>query len=279
MSDSPNDNPDIPTFAELAADPEIAALLDFEPVPRQIMRPDGWTPDRQREFIAYLAWFGLPKPASDAMGKNVSGVTALYKQKGADSFRASWDGAIALWQSRQPPDTGTAFLGRVPGMGLRLKENRPPPAIGPLDVRGQPALPGQVMNEYGEWEDEESYLARAEDARQSICSKLLNARRLYLRDISASPGKRAAFEILTELPVDWDKAARLQPQDFEPWTRTNQRQPDMILTAESGWSAGEIGYGPNRMAAARQAIDEYRASEGLPPVDWSESTESNDTGA
>ena len=33
MSDSRDD---VPSFAELAADPEIAALLDFDPVPRKI---------------------------------------------------------------------------------------------------------------------------------------------------------------------------------------------------------------------------------------------------
>jgi hypothetical protein len=44
----------------------------------------------------------------------------------------------------------------------------------------------------------------------------------------------------------------------------------MILTAESGWSWGEVGYGPDRMAELRQAIDEYRAEEGLEPVDWEE---------
>ena len=37
-------NDAIPSFDELAADPEIAALLDFEPVPRKIEMPGGWTP-------------------------------------------------------------------------------------------------------------------------------------------------------------------------------------------------------------------------------------------
>ena len=106
--------------------------------------------------------------------------------------------------------------------------------------------------------------------------KLLRIRRLYLQEISASPGKRAAFEILTELPIDWGLAALGQPQPDEPWSRANQRQPDMILTAESGWSFGEHGYGPDKKAELRQAIDAYRASEGLPPVDWSESTERSD---
>jgi len=257
MTDS---NDDIPTFEKLAADPEIAALLDFDPVPRQIARPNGWTPERQREFIAYLAWFGLPKLATDAMGKNVSGVTPLYRQKGADSFRASWDAAIALHASRQPPDNGEAFLGQVPGMGLRWAENRLPAGPGP-------AL-GQVLNEFGAYEDEESVRQRGEAARDSIAGKLLRIRRLYLQELSASPGKRAAFEILTDLPIDWDKAARLEPQDDEPYNIANQHEPDMILLAESGWSFGECGYGPDRKRALQEAIDEARAEQGLPPVEW-----------
>jgi hypothetical protein len=128
-------------------------------------------------------------------------------------------------------------------------------------------LPGQVTNEHGEWEDEGSMRARAEEAKDSIKEKLLRARRLFLAEISSSAGKRAAFEILTELPIDWEKAARLEPQPDEPWKSTNQRQRDMILTAESGWSFGQAGYGPDKMAELMQALNEYREEEGLPPVE------------
>jgi hypothetical protein len=89
-----------------------------------------------------------------------------------------------------------------------------------------------------------------------------------LQEISGCAGKRAAFEILTELPIDWDKAERCEPQEDEPWNPARARQPDMILTAESGWSFGECGYGPDRKAQARRAIDAHRAEEGLEPVEW-----------
>jgi hypothetical protein len=130
-------------------------------------------------------------------------------------------------------------------------------------------LPGQVRNEYGEWEDEASFVRRGEEAKDSICEKLLCCRRLFLAEISGSAGKRAAFEILTELPIDWDKAARLEPQPDEPWHRANQRQPDMILTAETGWSFGEFGYGPDRKAELMQALNEFLVEQGEEPVDWS----------
>ena len=163
---------------------------------------------------------------------------------------------------------------------MRRQEDRAGPGV-PADFtppaldsrRRKPAaadgpLPGQVLNEFGEWEDEESLHRRAEEAGDRIANRLVRIRRLYLQEISGSPGKRAAFEILTELPIDWEKAERGEPQPDEPYNRARQRQADMILTAESGWSFGELGYGPDKKAEIRKAIDEHRAEEGLPPVEW-----------
>jgi len=253
----------IPDFAALAADPEIAPLLDFEPVPRKIDVPGGWSPDKQREVIARLAVHGSPNRACDEMGMHRTGLTKLYKSPRAKSFRAAWESAVALAARRRAERAKAQFVrpGATPPT-VDWRRKHPVVQDGPL--------PGQVLNEYGEWEDEGSLMRRVEEAKDSIGAKLLNCRRLYLREISSSPGKRAAFEILTELPIDWDKAARLEPQPDEPWNRANMRQPDMVLTAESGWSAGELGYGPDKKAELRAEIDKYREEEGLPPVDWSE---------
>jgi hypothetical protein len=43
----------------------------------------------------------------------------------------------------------------------------------------------------------------------------------------------------------------------------------MILTAESGWSFGQGGYGPDKMKELMQALNEFLAEEGKEPVDWS----------
>src|SRR5204862_6367151 len=156
---------------------------------------------------------------------------------------------------------------RPPTIDYRFRD----PSPGPSPTKGEggeEGLPGQILNEYDEWEDEESFRQRGEEARDSIAGKLLRIRRMYLAEISACPGKRAAFESLTQLPIDWDIAARGEPQPDEPWRTTNQREPDMILTAESGWSFGDIGYGPDRKAEARKLIDEHLAAEGKPPLDW-----------
>ena len=253
-------HPEIPDFATLAADPEIAPLLNFTPVVRKVKRPDGWTEELQRELIARLAATGTLQQAVWQMGKHATGAEALYKTPSADSFRMSWDAAIIIGRRRNGLDAQPPFMGEVPGITRR----------GKLLASAAGPLPGQVMNERGEWEDEGSMLARAEEAKDSIKEKLLRARRLFLAEISGSAGKRAAFEILTELPIDWDKAKRLEPQPDEPWNRANQRQPDMIMTAENGWSAGEIGYGEDKKKALREAVDKYRAKKGMPEVHWNE---------
>jgi hypothetical protein len=263
---APESGSEIPTFAELEADPEIAALLDFEPVPRKSSPPNGWTPEAQRKFIAYFAFTGAQGKACGFIGKDRGGAKKLYDSPEGGSFRASWHAALDLYKRRWEEKYGD---GPPP-------ERTPPTVDGrwkATDRHSAPLPPeGQMLNELGEWEDEESVHRRAEEARDSVAGKLVRCRRLYLHEISGSPGKRAAFEILTELPVDWDRAERLEPQPFEPWTRVNQHQPDMVLTAESGWSFGDCGYGPDRMAQARRALDEHLAEEGLPPVDWSGET-------
>lgn len=259
---------DIPSFAQLAADPEIAPLLNFTPVPRQIKRPNGWTPELQRELIARIALTGTVQQAVWQMGKHATGAEYLYKNANAAAFRASWDAAIIIGRRRNGLDSRPPFAGDVPGITRRGK--------GALLASTSPPAPGMVRNEHDQWENQASLGRRAEDARDSISTKLQKCRRLYLQAISGSPGKRAAFEMLTELPIDWDKAERLEAQDDEPWRIPNLREPDMLLTAENGW-LGNMAHGPDKIAELRTAIDEWRKKEGLEPVNWSESTESSGT--
>ena len=253
-------------------DPEILKLLDFEPVPRRHKRGDGWTPALQRIFIAELARWGSVNAATEALGKNRYGVEKLYKAAGAASFRAAWDAAIALFEERAAERIARDH---APLAGVK------PPFVDRRRKAEMPAgpLPGQVLNERGEWEDDSSLKQRAEEAKDSISDKLLRCRRMYLAEISGSAGKRAAFEILTGFPIDWERAARLQPQDDEPWRKPRMRDPDMMLTAENGWFGG-LAHGEDKMAELRAAVDEERARQGKPPADWGESAESktNDGG-
>ena len=262
MNDSPDD---IPAFADLAADPEIAPLLNFVPVVRKIKRPDGWTPDLQRELIARIAAAGTVQAAVWQMGKHATGAEALYKTRGASTFRQSWDAAVIIGRRRNGLDSQPPFLGNVPGINRRAKLAASSALFGPL--------PGQILNERGEHEDEGSMRQRAEGARDNITRKLLGARRLYLQEISGSAGKRAAFEILTERPIDWDKAKRCEAQPDEPYRRITMRKPDMLLTAENGWLGEVTAIGPEKKAELRKAIDDYLAEKGLPPVEWDEPDE------
>lgn len=251
-----NDSPDqIPTFEELAADPEIAALLEFEPAPRQNKRKDGWTAPLQRQFVAWLAFTGSPNLAADIMGKSRYGVEKVYKAAGAEAFRAAWDGAVALFEERDAASATELAGVRPPMIDRRRKRSFQPAA-------------GQVRNERGEWEDEESFLARGQEAKDSIANKLRRARRLFLYDISDDPAKRAAFEILTKLPIDWDKAALCQPQADEPWRTPRMVQPEMLLTAEAGWVGDDLVHGPDKKAELLAEVNEWRAERGLPEVCW-----------
>ena len=254
---------DIPSFEELAADPEIAALLDFEPAPVR-RRVNGWDPDAQRALVALIAVTGSKGHAAAAIGRRAAGLERIFDRDGGAPFKSACDDAFALHRRRNGVRLAQEIAAAA-GRDSRRWES----ATAWAKAADEPS-PGEVLNDHGEYEDEDSYRRRGEDARDSIAGKLLRIRRLYLQEISACPGKRAAFEILTELPVDWELAEQLEPQPFEPWTRTNQHQPDMVLTADSGWGLLP-GYGPDKRAELRAAIDEYRASEGLEPVDWSES--------
>ncbi|WP_309660831.1 hypothetical protein [Sphingomonas sp.] len=106
---------------------ELGDLLDFEPVVRKVKRPDGWTPELQRQFIELLAQSGSPQAACTAMDKNVTGIEALYKVPAADSFRAAWDQAVAIGRRRQGLDGGPPHLGPVPGIQRRPSRGQAPP--------------------------------------------------------------------------------------------------------------------------------------------------------
>jgi hypothetical protein len=103
-------------------DPEITALLDFEPVPRAYERKDSWTPERQRRFIAALALHGSPGKAAGVVCKDRGGARRLYNAPGAESFRAAWDGAIALAAGREAERAESAAVElRPPTIDSRRK--------------------------------------------------------------------------------------------------------------------------------------------------------------
>lgn len=66
---------------------------DFQPVARKY-RHDGWTPERQRAFIAALADTGSVSRAASLVNMSPEGAYYLRRQAGAESFRRAWEAAL-----------------------------------------------------------------------------------------------------------------------------------------------------------------------------------------
>jgi hypothetical protein len=240
----------------------LGDLLDFDPVPRKSRRVDGWNEDRQRAFIAALSATGSKRRAALSIGMQPYGVDQLLKAQGSHSFKAAFARAMAIAEKQ-----GAMKIAQ----GVADAAARSAQLTQPSRLRGLPAPPDP--------HDQAELMRLADLARDSISKKLLGCRRLYLKEIADSPGKRAAYEILTQHPIDWDKAARMEEQPDEPWRKPNFREPDMLVTAENGWM-GDMVHGPDKRAELREAVDKHREEEGLPAVEWdSESTERSDADA
>jgi hypothetical protein len=81
--------------------PQEAAgpLPDFAPVPRRY-RHDGWTPERQKAFIAALADTGCVDRAARMVNIAQANAYALRRAPGAEAFRRAWDAALDLGVKR-----------------------------------------------------------------------------------------------------------------------------------------------------------------------------------
>lgn len=66
----------------------------FKPVPRAQDRHDGWTPERQRDFIEALAETGSVAAAARAVAMSVEGTYRLRRSPGAQSFNDAWRAAL-----------------------------------------------------------------------------------------------------------------------------------------------------------------------------------------
>lgn len=83
MTDSPQARPDL--------DP-----LSFDPVLTGSTRHDGWTPERQRRFIAVLAVTGVVTAAARAVGKSATSAYKLRDRPGAEQLARAWDTALLM---------------------------------------------------------------------------------------------------------------------------------------------------------------------------------------
>jgi hypothetical protein len=72
----------------------------FTPVPLDRVRANGWTPRRQRDFIAALAITGVVARAAKAVGMTRQSAQKLRDRPGAESFADAWDIAMMIGYDR-----------------------------------------------------------------------------------------------------------------------------------------------------------------------------------
>ena len=72
------------------------APAGFAPVPRLRDRHDGWTPERQRAFIAALADCGSVRSAASMVNMSSESAYALRRHPQAAGFRAAWHAAQGM---------------------------------------------------------------------------------------------------------------------------------------------------------------------------------------
>lgn len=74
-------------------------LPEFAPVPRKY-RHDGWTPERQRAFIAALADTGSVSRAAAMVNMAQTNCYTLRRAPGAEGFRRAWEAALDFGVAR-----------------------------------------------------------------------------------------------------------------------------------------------------------------------------------
>src|SRR5437899_3400195 len=134
-------------------DPEIIELLKFDPAPRKVKRPDGWTPELQRRFIQLIVETGSPQRAAWAMQKSLSGVQEVYRSAGAEGFCAAWHQAVEMAADREQ-----ARLSAMPVEAIadppnwRGKVGHAPSPASPSASPPSPAVGGKGGPEDQKWD-------------------------------------------------------------------------------------------------------------------------------
>ncbi|NVE94914.1 hypothetical protein [Altererythrobacter lutimaris] len=88
-----------------------ARIPPFHAVPVR-QRSDDWTPLRQAEFIGHLAETGCVREAARRVGMQRETAYRLRTRRGAESFAAAWDAAVARGRNRAAPLTASSSIAR-----------------------------------------------------------------------------------------------------------------------------------------------------------------------
>lgn len=248
---------------------EIADILEFEPVPRRA-QANNWTPEHQRAFIAALAITGSASAAARTIGRHSRGVEKLRQARGGRPFAEAWDAALDIARERELARLreDMAELSKRQEVADARYEAAAPAAFDEPEPEPRPRGGRRGRNDEPRWgsremiEEEERADQEYEAAMERTRERILRGRRLMLWSISEDADKRAAWEVLVG-PVDWDKAAKMEEQDNEPFRAAMMRQPDTILSVESGMLHGLVGAGRNFPLELLGAAREYEETGSL----------------
>lgn len=137
-------------------------FADYTPVELR-HRHDGWTPERQSDFLVALSQFACVEEACRAVGMSPGSAYALRRRIEAASFRAAWDAALDYAVAQ----VADAALGRALHGVAR-----------PVFFKGEQVGERRYFDErltmfilrmrdpvnYGGWREKERFELRAEDA-------------------------------------------------------------------------------------------------------------------
>ena len=76
-------------------------LFNFTPVVMARIRHDGWTQERQRQFVHALSILGTVGAAARAVGMTPMSAYQLRRRADAESFAGAWDAALAHGRATQ----------------------------------------------------------------------------------------------------------------------------------------------------------------------------------
>jgi hypothetical protein len=88
------------TALPMLFDAEGFPVIQVDPVPLQRRRRHGWSPDRQRAFIAMLARVPSVGHAAKAVNMTARSAYKLLEKEGAEQFGKAWDTAVEFGMTR-----------------------------------------------------------------------------------------------------------------------------------------------------------------------------------
>ena len=217
-------------------------LPAFTAVPRQRERHDGWTPERQRRFIAALADTGSVKAAAHAVNMTPEGAYLLRRHEQGGEFRKAWEAAlacgvqqledIAMERARYGIEVPVYHFGAVVGtrrvyndsLLMFLLRNRAGERFSAdswqnADAATQSKLKRLREQWRQEWEEEQARNSPStEEIRRSIEAKMLALRDQVLRrraaELEAASDKTRQLHAALQQSIAED--ARLRDQGLLP---------------------------------------------------------------